>query len=95
MLRTFILGGGFAAVEAARYLDRTVVTMNDVEVTLVSGENFAVFTPVLHEVAADKLSRNDGGWKHLKIQEQLGSPRRTRTSNISVNSRMLYGRGSE
>ena len=55
MLRIVILGGGFAGVEAARYLDRTVAKRRDVEVTLVSRENFTVFTPMLHEVASGDL----------------------------------------
>jgi NADH:ubiquinone reductase (H+-translocating) len=55
MVRIVILGGGFAAVEAARYLDRTVATRDDVEVTLISRENFVIFTPMLHEVAAGDL----------------------------------------
>jgi NADH:quinone reductase (non-electrogenic) len=55
MKRIVILGGGFAGVEAARYLDRTAAKHEDVEVTLVSRENFVVFTPMLHEVAAGDL----------------------------------------
>lgn len=53
--RIVILGGGFAGVEAARYLDRTAAKREDIEVTLVSRENFVVFTPMLHEVAAGDL----------------------------------------
>ncbi|HTV58799.1 MAG TPA: NAD(P)/FAD-dependent oxidoreductase [Verrucomicrobiae bacterium] len=53
--RIVILGGGFAGVEAARYLDRTAAKRKDIEVTLVSRENFTVFTPMLHEVAAGEL----------------------------------------
>jgi NADH:ubiquinone reductase (H+-translocating) len=55
MVRIVILGGGFGGVEAARYLDRTVGKNRDIEVTLVSRENFTVFTPMLHEVAAGDL----------------------------------------
>jgi len=55
MVRIVILGGGFAGVEAARYLDRTVAQNSDVEVTLISSENFTIFTPMLHEVAAGDL----------------------------------------
>jgi NADH dehydrogenase len=55
MLRIVILGGGFAGVEAAQYLDRTIARQNDVEVTLISRENFTIFTPMLHEVAAGDL----------------------------------------
>lgn len=50
-----ILGGGFAGVEAARYLDRTAAKRADVEVTLVSRENFTLFTPMLDELAAGDL----------------------------------------
>ena len=42
------MGGGFAGVEAARYLDRTVAKRSDVEVTLVSRENFSLFTPMVN-----------------------------------------------
>jgi NADH:ubiquinone reductase (H+-translocating) len=50
-----ILGGGFAGVETARYLDRTAAKRADVEVTLVSRDNFTLFTPMLDEVAAGDL----------------------------------------
>lgn len=54
-----ILGGGFAGVEAARYLDRTAAKRANVEVTLVSRDNFTLFTPMLHEVAASDLEPTD------------------------------------
>jgi NADH dehydrogenase len=50
-----ILGGGFAGVETARYLDRTAAKRADVEVTLVSRDNFTLFMPMLDEVAAGDL----------------------------------------
>src|SRR5918996_6600896 len=57
--RILILGGGFAGVEAARYLDRTIAKRANVEVTLVSRDNFSLFTPMLHEVVASDLERAD------------------------------------
>ena len=57
--RILILGGGFAGVEAARYLERTAAKRADVEVTLVSRENFSLFTPMLHEVVASDLEPAD------------------------------------
>ena len=57
--RILILGGGFAGVEAARYLDRTAAKRADVEVTLVSRDNFILFTPMLHEVVASDLEPPD------------------------------------
>jgi NADH dehydrogenase len=56
--RIVILGGGFAGVEAARYLDRTAAKCGDVEVTLVSIENLTMFTSRLHEVASGDLEPN-------------------------------------
>jgi NADH dehydrogenase len=50
-----ILGGGFAGVEVAKYLDRTAAKRDDVEVTLVSRDNFTLFTPMLDEVAVGDL----------------------------------------
>src|SRR5205823_5584697 len=57
--RILILGGGFAGVEAARYLDRTAARWANVEVTLVSRDNFSLFTPMLHEVVAGDLEPAD------------------------------------
>src|ERR1700688_4634383 len=50
-----ILGGGFAGVETARYLDRTAAKRDDVEVTIISRDNFTLFTPMLDEVASGDL----------------------------------------
>ncbi len=53
--RILILGGGFAGLYAATHLDKTLARDADVEVTLVNRENFLLFTPMLHEVAASDL----------------------------------------
>jgi len=53
--RVLILGGGFAGLYAAMGLDRTLARRRDVEITLVNRENFFLFTPMLHEVAASDL----------------------------------------
>ena len=57
--RIVIAGGGFAGMYAARRLDKTLARRSDVEVTLISRENFTLFTPMLHEVAAGDLAPND------------------------------------
>lgn len=54
-----IAGGGFAGLYAAIYLDKHLAKRPDAEVTLISRENFILFTPMLHEVAAGDLSPND------------------------------------
>lgn len=48
-----ILGGGFGGLGAALEFERH--PRPDVEVTLVTEENFFLFTPMLHEVAASDL----------------------------------------
>jgi NADH dehydrogenase len=53
--RVLILGGGFGGVYAALQFDKTLARDADVEVTLVNRENFFLFTPMLHEVAASDL----------------------------------------
>jgi NADH dehydrogenase len=53
--RVLILGGGFGGVYAALTFDKTLAREADVEVTLVNRENFFLFTPMLHEVAASDL----------------------------------------
>ena len=57
--RIVIAGGGFAGLYAAKYLDKHLARRSDVEVTLISRENFILFTPMLHEVAAGDLSPID------------------------------------
>ena len=53
--RILILGGGFGGLYTALELDRTIAGRPDVEVTLVNRENFILFTPMLHEVAASDI----------------------------------------
>ena len=53
--RIVILGGGFGGLYTAMRLERTLARDADVEVTLVNRENFFLFTPMLHEVAASDL----------------------------------------
>jgi len=53
--RIVILGGGFGGLSAARELERILPRNANVDVTLVNRENFFLFTPMLHEVAASDL----------------------------------------
>jgi NADH dehydrogenase len=54
-----IAGGGFAGLYAAMHFDKRLARRADVEVTLISRENFILFTPMLHEVAAGDLYPGD------------------------------------
>ena len=53
--RVLILGGGFAGVETARHLEKLTRRRDDIEVWLVSRENFSLFTPLLPEVCSGQL----------------------------------------
>src|SRR5215472_1919668 len=53
--RILILGGGFAGLHAAIHLDDTLARDPNVEITLINRDNFFLFTPMLHEVAASDL----------------------------------------
>src|SRR6478672_12777799 len=57
--RIVIAGGGFAGLYAAMHFDKRLARRADVEVTLISNENFILFTPMLHEVAAGDLYPGD------------------------------------
>jgi NADH dehydrogenase len=57
--RVVILGGGFAGLHAARRLQRMLASRRDLEVVLISRENYVLFTPMLHEVAAGDLDPAD------------------------------------
>ena len=57
--RIVIAGGGFAGLYAAMHFDKRLARRADVEVTLISRENFIFFTPMLHEVAAGDLYPGD------------------------------------
>ncbi len=53
--RILILGGGFGGLYTALELEKSLARAADIEVTLVNRENFFLFTPMLHEVAASDL----------------------------------------
>src|SRR5436190_22576995 len=54
-----IAGGGFAGLYAAMHFEKRLARRADVEVTLISRENFILLTPMLHEVAAGDLYPGD------------------------------------
>jgi NADH:quinone reductase (non-electrogenic) len=53
--RVLVLGGGFGGIHAAMHLEKLLGGDRRVEMTLVSRDNFFLFTPMLHEVAASDL----------------------------------------
>jgi NADH dehydrogenase len=53
--KVVIVGGGFGGVYTALELDKWLFRHPDVDVTVVNRDNFFLFTPMLHEVAASDL----------------------------------------
>ena len=53
--RVLILGGGFGGMYAALEFEQALARGDDLEVTLVNRDNYFLFTPMLHEVAASDL----------------------------------------
>jgi len=56
--RVLILGGGFGGIYAAIELERALRDRDNVNITLVTRDNYFLFTPMLHEVAASDLEMN-------------------------------------
>ncbi len=76
--RIVILGGGFGGVATARHLERRCKGRQDVEIVLVSRENFILMTPLLFEVCSGTL---DPGHCSVPIRAFL---RRTRFVEAAV-----------
>jgi NADH:quinone reductase (non-electrogenic) len=53
--KILIVGGGFGGLHVALHLEKAIARGAPIEVTLVNRENFFLFTPMLHEVAASDL----------------------------------------
>src|SRR5207248_10906857 len=53
--RIVILGGGFGGVYAAMLLAKLLAREPEADIRLVSRDNFFLFTPMLHEIAASDL----------------------------------------
>ena len=54
-----ILGGGFAGVYTAQYLEKALGGRDDFEITLVNRENYFVFQPMLPEVISGSIGLLD------------------------------------
>ena len=54
-MRILVLGGGFGGVAVVRHLERLLRRHTDVEITLVSRDNFFMLTPLLFEACSGRL----------------------------------------
>ena len=84
--RIVILGGGFAGAYTALHLEKRLTGVADVEILLASQENFLLFTPMLHEVAAADVNVTD------VVQPLRKMLRRTRIAIVEIESIDLPGK---
>uniref|UniRef100_Q01VY4 NADH:ubiquinone reductase (non-electrogenic) n=1 Tax=Solibacter usitatus (strain Ellin6076) TaxID=234267 RepID=Q01VY4_SOLUE len=84
--RILILGGGFAGAYTALHLERRLGGLPDVEILLAAQENFVLFTPMLHEVAAGDVAVTD------VVQPFRKMLRRTRVLIVEIKSIDLAGK---
>lgn len=96
--RIVILGGGFGGVYTARHLERQFKRRPDVEIVLVSRDNFLLMTPLLFEVFSGTL---DVSHCSFPIRAFLHSTRfvEATVQDIDLNRRMVHlaasGQGGE
>src|SRR5919202_3557448 len=57
--RVCILGGGFAGVYTALYLEKALGRRDDFEIVLINKENYFVFQPMLAEVVSGAIGLTD------------------------------------
>ena len=79
-MRIVVLGGGFAGVTCARRLERLLRARTDVDLALVSRQNFFVLTPLLFEACTGRLEL-----RHC-AQAIRATLRRTRFIEATVES---------
>jgi NADH:ubiquinone reductase (H+-translocating) len=84
--RILILGGGFSGAYTALHLEKRLAELPDVEIVLAAKENFVLFTPMLHEVAASDVAVTD------VVQPLRKMLRRTRVLIVEIESIDLAGK---
>src|SRR6476661_7530873 len=57
--RVVILGGGFAGIYTAQYLEKVLGRRDDFEIVLINRENYFVFQPMLPEVISGSIGLLD------------------------------------
>jgi NADH dehydrogenase len=88
-----IIGGGFAGLYTALELEKLLKGRDDVAVTLLSAENFFLFTPMLPEAGASSIAT-----RHI-VSPLRKLLRRTRSAEVSAEridlaSRVVFARHS-
>ncbi|HSO73692.1 MAG TPA: NAD(P)/FAD-dependent oxidoreductase [Blastocatellia bacterium] len=91
--RVVIIGGGFGGLYTALELEKVLKRREDVAVTLLSSQNFFLFTPMLPEAGASSI-----GTRHI-VSPLRKLLRRTRSAEVAVEridlaARVVFARHS-
>ena len=65
--KVLILGSGFGGNYVLRHLVRTLNRNENVEITMVSDENYFLFSPLLHEVAMGRIESSNAAYPLRKL----------------------------
>jgi NADH dehydrogenase len=65
--KVLILGSGFGGTYVLKHLVRTLNRNENVEITMVSDENYFLFSPLLHEVAMGRIDSNNVAYPVRKL----------------------------
>lgn len=68
--KVLILGGGFVGMYTLRHLVRSLNRNENIETTMVSDENYFLFTPLLHEVASGRIETRHIAYPIRKLHRQ-------------------------
>jgi NADH dehydrogenase len=87
--RIVILGGGFGGVTTARHLEQLCKRRPDVEIVLVSRDNFLVMTPLLFEICSGAI---DGRHCSFPIRAFLRTTRfvEAAVQGMDLDRRVVY-----
>jgi NADH dehydrogenase len=94
--RIVILGAGFAGIQAAVELDRALGRSGEIEVTLVSDQNYFLFTPLLPQIASSNIDP-----RHIAqaIRDLRGARRfrflRASVGRVDLDRREIYSRSGK
>ncbi len=83
--RILILGGGFAGVSTAMELAKRCAGVLPVHLTLISEQNFFLFTPMLAEAATDAVENSPCSLSHSALVPCLGYRVRRDVSRINCH----------
>src|SRR5215470_4653058 len=85
-MRIVVLGGGFGGVATVRHLEKVLRRRANVDITLVSRENFFVITPLLFEACSGRLELRHCA-QPIRAALQRAPPSKPMSNRLTSNGR--------